>query len=123
MMLDFPIQPKLAGRLESEKPSVRTNAKPRAIDIVPRVAISGLMLKAVTKQPLERPINAPSKMLMKTETGIEYPESISIATTVEDKAITEPTERSNPPDANKIAIPITMMAVGAIPTEMALKFE
>ena len=50
-------------------------------------------------------------MLMKTETGIEYPESISIATTVEDKAITEPTERSKPPDANKIAIPITMMAV------------
>ena len=106
MMLDFPIQPKLAGGWKA-KSLLLGLMQPRAQTIA-QVAISGLMLKAVTKQPQERPINAPSKMLMKTETGIEYPESISIATTVEDKAITEPTERPTP-DANKIAIPITMM--------------
>jgi hypothetical protein len=50
------------------------------------------------------------------------PERSNMATTVEESAITEPTDKSNPPEANRIAIPITMIAFGAMPTITARKF-
>ena len=121
--LALPIHAKEGGRLETENPSVSTSAIPRAIDMVPRVAIKGLIPRLVTKTPLAMPTIPPKIKPQKIAIGIGIPVNKSIATTVDDKAITEPTERSKPPDANNIAIPMTIIAVGVMPTATARKLE
>ena len=119
----LPIHAKEAGKLDTEKPSVNTSAMPRAIDIVPNVAIKGLIPRLVTSTPFTTPITAPRISPQNMANGIGMPLSSSIATTVEDSAMTDPTDRSNPPEASKIAMPMTMIAVGAIPTATARKLE
>ena len=121
--LAFPIQANEDGRLDTENPSVKTSAIPLAIDIVPSVAIKGFIPKLVTNTPLAIPITPPIIRPQRTAINIGIPVNNNIATTVEDKAITDPTERSKPPEANNIAMPITMMAVGVMPTATARKFE
>jgi len=119
--LALPIHANSAGKLEIENPSVSTSAIPRAMDIVPRVATNGLIPRAVTSRPLTRPATAPTSKPNPTAAGIERPPKRSIATMVDDKAITDPTDRSKPPDASSMAIPITMIAIGVIPTDTARK--
>jgi len=92
------------------------------MDIVPSVATRGLIPRAVTSSPLTSPATPPTNRPTATAAGIDSPSKSSIATTVDDKAITDPTDKSKPPDANNIDIPITMMAIGVMPTDTARKF-
>ena len=70
---------------------------------------------------MTNPAHVPTRSAASTATGIDHPASSSIATTVLAKAMTDPTERSKPPEASRIAMPMTMIALGVMPMVIALK--
>ncbi len=98
---------------------MKTSAAPRATDMVPSVAISGLTPSTVTIRPLAGPVPAPTSRAADIASGIGTLASSRIATTVLASASTEPTERSKAPETSRMVMPTTMIAVGTSPTTTA----
>ena len=107
MKFSFPEKPEIA------RPSAMYSAPPRAMDIMPSVAINAGRFTRVTSRPLTRPHTPP----VSTQPASAAPSGTPLLSMAPSRmpanATTEPTDRSMPPVMTTIIMPIARIPLTA----------
>ena len=92
------------------RPPVKAMAMPWMKIIMPSVTTNGWEGLHAARVPLTAPIPKPTAMPPRTATGMGMPSRMSSAATTAVRLISEPTDRSIPPDTIKRVMPQATMA-------------
>src|ERR1051325_6113752 len=96
-------------------------AVPRAIPIMPRVTMKGIMRKTAMMRPLINPINPATAMVRAMAAPGPKPRTSEVAPTTPARATTEPTLKSMPPLTMIMVMPSAPMATITVCSRMILQ--
>ena len=113
----------VSSKPEIGRPSAHIRASPRATLIMPRVAMNGGRRPIVTIAPFTSPQSAALVSASVTASGNPAPDCKALARTTPERASTEPTERSMPPDMIANVIPAATIALIALCSRTFSRFE
>src|SRR5712691_4659516 len=102
---------KPASNPEIGRPAVKTRAPPRAMLIMPRVAMKAGRRPLVISMPFTRPQVPPTAMPAAMAAPVGQPARNAAASTTPASASSEPTERSMPPERITKVIPTAITAL------------
>jgi hypothetical protein len=108
---------------EIGRPSASMSAPPRAMLIMPSVAMNGGSRPKVTRRPLARPHTRPTISPMPIPTGTGSPAASERPSAMPASASTDPTDRSMPPETMTNVMPTATIALIAVCSSTFRRFD
>src|SRR6185295_9066125 len=108
---------------EIGRPEVKTRAAPRAMLIMPRVAMNAGRRPFVMRRPFTSPLAPPTPSPARMAAGTGQPPCSAQASTTPESASSEPTDRSIPPERITNVIPRAMTALMLVCSITLSRFE